>query len=71
MPRKTKPQETPAADEQPPRHAGPMRLLPYDWPFLYSVMENGDLVMNKRLPKPKPSVRRRREESEDEDEAPF
>jgi len=28
----------------------PIRLLPYDWPFLYSVLANGDLVTNKRLP---------------------
>ena len=37
-----------------------MRLLPHDWPFLYSVLPNGDLVINKRLPppaKPKASLK--------------
>lgn len=34
-----------------PLRAGmPVRLLPHDWPFLYSVLPNGDLVINKRLP---------------------
>lgn len=28
----------------------PVRLLPHDWPFLYSVLPNRDLVINKRLP---------------------
>jgi hypothetical protein len=32
------------------REGMPTRLLPYDWPFLYSVLANGDLVVNKRLP---------------------
>lgn len=27
----------------------PVRLLAHDWPFLYSVLNNGDLVVNKRL----------------------
>lgn len=39
----------------------PTRLLPHDWPFLYSVVENGDLVINKRLPLvPRPALKRKR-----------
>jgi len=30
----------------------PVRLLAHEWPFLYSVLPNGDLVINKRLPTP-------------------
>jgi hypothetical protein len=30
----------------------PVRLLAHDWPFLYSVLANGDLVINQRLPSP-------------------
>lgn len=67
--RKAKRPEATSDAEQPPRHSGPVRLLAHDWPFLYSVLSNGDLVMNRRLPKPKAPARRRREESADE--APF
>lgn len=27
----------------------PVRLIAHVWPFLYSVLSNGDLVMNRRL----------------------
>jgi len=37
----------------------PVRLLPHDWPFLYSVLANGDLVMNQRLPVPARPRRKR------------
>ena len=45
----------------------PTRLLPHDWPFLYSVIDNGDLVINKRLQlsKPKATNRPRIKKSDD------
>ncbi|MDR7269539.1 hypothetical protein J2X20_002168 [Pelomonas saccharophila] len=44
----------PRADVDPPAPVVPglglpVRLLPHDWPFLYSVLANGDVVVNKRL----------------------
>jgi len=42
----------------PPPVGRPVRLLAHDWPFLYSVLPNGDLVVNKRLQAaPKRAVR--------------
>lgn len=46
----------------------PVRLLPHDWPFLYSVLANGHLVINQRLPlapRPKP-VRKRIDKDADD-----
>lgn len=42
----------------------PVRLLVHDWPFLYSVIGNGDLVVNKRLQpsRPAPPQRKRVDE---------
>lgn len=37
----------------------PTRLLAHDWPFLYSVVDNGDLVINKRLPLVKTAAAKR------------
>ena len=72
--RKQKTPPTPpdvAEGPQPLRPAMPVRLLPHDWPFLYSVLPHGDLVMNKRLP-PAPAARRSRGQViEDAGEAPF
>ena len=46
----------------------PTRLLPHDWPFLYSVVDNGDLVINKRLPlAPRPASKRKRVEKDADD----
>jgi hypothetical protein len=45
----------------------PVRLLVHDWPFLYSVLPNGDLVINKRLP-PSRSAARSRAAAEPDDE---
>jgi len=59
-PRK-KVQPSPVAPELPvPPPGMPVRVLPFDWPFLYTVLANGDLVLNQRLPvKPKPVARKR------------
>ena len=48
-----------------PRPGLPVRLLPHDWPFLYSVLANGDLVLNQRLPRAR--VARQRAAQEDDD----
>ena len=46
----------------------PTTLLPHDWPFLYSVVDNGDLVINKRLPlAPRPAPKRKRVEKDADD----
>lgn len=47
--KKSTPEEAPAGPAA-LRPGMPTRLLPHDWPFLYSVVDNGDLVINKRLP---------------------
>jgi hypothetical protein len=47
--RKVRPQPS-LEGPQPLREGMPTRLLPYDWPFLYSVLASGDLVVNKRFP---------------------
>lgn len=64
-----------AAAEPPPpvvQHAGlPVRLLPHDWPFLYSVLANGDVVVNKRLAAVRPAQPRRRRADTDMDDAPV
>jgi hypothetical protein len=55
---------TPSEEEPGPvalRPGMPVRLLPHDWPFLYSVVANGDLVINKRLPPPQPPKRSRQQ----------
>lgn len=49
----TRKKAAPPPDEEGPhllRAGMPTRLLPFDWPFLYSVLPNRDLVLNKRLP---------------------
>jgi len=56
--------------DEPPRHAAlppgtPVRLLAYDWPFPYSVLPNGNLVINKRLPSPPKPQRTRAQLHED------
>lgn len=43
-----------------PQPGLPVRLLPHDWPFLYSVLANGDVVINKRLPAAAPTARSRK-----------
>jgi len=40
----------------------PVRLLAHDWPFLYSLLRNGDLVVNKRLPATSRSLAHSRKE---------
>lgn len=50
----------PRADVEPvalatPGQGLPVRLLPHDWPFLYSVLANGDMVVNKRLVAARPA----------------
>lgn len=52
----------------------PIRLIAQDWPFLYSVLPNGDLVINKRLPvarKPKTNQTSTTRPDEVEQPAPF
>jgi hypothetical protein len=67
--------QPPPDDEQvgplPLRPGMPVRLLPYDWPFLYSVVPNGDLVINKRLPAPAPPKRSRKQVLKDLGDAPM
>lgn len=55
----------------PLRPGMPTRLLPRDWPFLYSVVENGDLVINKRLPLATPSPPKRKRVDKDAGDAPM
>jgi hypothetical protein len=65
---KRRPKDTSAdADAQPLAPGMPVRLLPHDWPFLYSVLPNGDLVMNRRLNVPvrRPAKRRAEVDAED------
>jgi len=50
-----------------PRPGMPVRLLPHDWPFLYSVLANGDLVMNQRLPMSRPKANRKRTDGDGDD----
>lgn len=55
----------------PLRPGMPTRLLPHAWPFLYSVLPNGDLVVNKRLPPAQPPKRPRRQLLQALGDAPF
>jgi hypothetical protein len=48
----------------------PVRLLPHDWPFLYSVLTNGHLVINQRLPSPQAARKSRRRVDEGANDAP-
>jgi len=52
-----------------PRSGMPVRLLPHDWPFLYSVLANGDLVMNQRLAVPARAKPARKRADTDADDA--
>lgn len=66
----------PPAAAEPPSPAAlnpglPVRLLPHDWPFLYSVLANGDVVLNKRLVLSQPAARSRKRADADGDEAPI
>ena len=45
----------------------PVRLLPHDWPFLYSVLANGDLVINQRLSVARPKPGRKRTDGDGDD----
>lgn len=47
----------------------PVRLLPHDWPFLYSVLANGDVVVNKRLAQAPTTARSRKRIDADTDDA--
>jgi hypothetical protein len=47
----------------------PVRLLPHDWPFLYSVLANGHLVINQRLPLLQGAQQSRRRVDEGADDA--
>lgn len=65
---KSSAKDTPAeAEAQPLAQGMPVRLLPHDWPFLYSVLPNGDLVMNRRLKAPARRPVKRREDVDAED----
>lgn len=66
-PRKKAPPAAPEPEPVVPRPGMPVRLMPHDWPFLYSVLANGDLVMNQRLPVP--ARHRRKSTSSEDDEA--
>jgi len=61
---------TSAGDTEPvtARPGMPVRLLAHDWPFLHSVLPNGDLVINQRLPSPpRPKQNRKRVDADASD----
>jgi hypothetical protein len=64
-PRKKQPQADEPVGPTPLRSGMPVRLISFDWPFLYSVLPNGDFVVNKRLPQPEPPRRSRRQAHKD------
>jgi hypothetical protein len=68
-PRKKQPQAEEAIGATPLRAGMPVRLTLFDWPFLYSVLSNGDFVINKRLPQPAPPRRSRKHAREDAGDA--
>jgi hypothetical protein len=47
----------------------PVRLLAHDWPFLYSVLANGDVVVNKRLAAARPTQPSRQRDDADAGDA--
>ncbi len=66
----------PRAEAEPPAAVAPnpgwpVRLLPHDWPFLYSVLANGDVVVNKRLAVAAPATRSRKRSDTETGDAPI